>query len=303
MQILVTGLNHRTAALALREQVAFSPAQARQAMQELRAQGVLSEVAILSTCNRSEIYGLAVQATTALPRIKDFFSCFHGLEASVLDGSLYAWVGAEAARHLFRVSAGLDSLLLGEAEILGQVREAFQQAGKLGVTGSTLNRLFQDALAVGRRVRAQTEIGVRPTSVALAAVKLVEKIFGRLTDRTVLILGAGAMAEQTVEHLVDRNVARVLVANRSPDHALALAGRFHGHAILWEDLERALVEPDIAISSTRATEFVLGPAAVWWTTERLRESGRRRLALGIRIGVMAAYGYATLHNLRKVSGP
>ena len=262
MQILVTGLNHRTAALELRERVAFSASQAREAMMELRASEVLREVTILSTCNRSEIYGLAPQPTNAAGRIRRFFSSFHGVEASVLDASLYTWVGTEAARHLFRVGAGLDSLLLGEAEILGQVREAFRQAGELGVTGSTLDRLFQDALAVGRRVRAETEIGLRPTSIALAAVKLIEKIFGRVNDRTVLVLGAGAMAEQTVQHLVDRNVARVLVANRSPDHTLALARRFHGHALLWEDLEKALPEPDIVISSTSATEFVLGPAAV-----------------------------------------
>lgn len=262
MQILVTGLNHRTATLELRERVAFSPAQARLAMRELCARQVLREVAILSTCNRSEIYGLAAQATAAVPRIKEFFCTFHGVETSVLDGSLYTWMGAEAARHLFRVSAGLDSLLLGEAEILGQVREAFQQAREAAATGSILNRLFQDALAVGRRVRAETEIGVRPTSIALAAVKLVEKIFDQLNGRTVLVLGAGAMAEQTAEHLVERNVARVLVANRSPDHAFALARRFHGHALLWEDLEKALVEPDIVISSTSAAEFVVGPAAV-----------------------------------------
>ena len=262
MEILVTGVNHRTAGLAVRERVAFSASGARQAMQELRAGALLREVTIVSTCNRSEIYGLAARTEDTVPRIVQFFSSFHGVEAAALDGSLYTHAGAEAARHLFRVSAGLDSMLLGEAEILGQVREAFRQAREAGATGPRLHRLFEDALAVGKRVRAETEIGLRPTSMALAAVRLVEKIFASLQGRTVLILGAGAMAEQTVECLVDRAVGRVLVSNRSPERGFELARRFRGYAVPWEDVENALGEADIVISSTSAPDFVLGPAPV-----------------------------------------
>jgi glutamyl-tRNA reductase len=160
-------------------------------------------------------------------------------------------------RHVFRVAAGLDSMFLGEAEILGQVRDAYQAALEFGATGPVLNRMFQAALEVGKRVRTETEIGTRPVSVAFAGVKLAEQIFGKLAKHTALILGAGTVGEQVVEHLHDRGIARLIVANRSADRAREMAARWNAEVVAWSDLESALREPDMVVSSVSAEEAVL----------------------------------------------
>src|SRR5580698_2799152 len=208
MEIVLIGLNHRTAPVELRERVSFTADQAQQAAEELRSKGVLSETLVLSTCNRSELYGVppesAADSTLAMER---FFSSFHRVELRSLDGSMYRRHDREAVRHLFRVASGLDSMLLGEAEILGQVREAYRYAHENGATGPVLNRLFQGALEVGKRVRSETELGTRPMSVASAGVKLAERIFGKMNERSALVLGAGTISEQVVNQLRDRGIA------------------------------------------------------------------------------------------------
>jgi glutamyl-tRNA reductase len=174
-----------------------------------------------------------------------------------LDGALYRHHDRHAVRHLFRVASGLDSMVLGEAEILGQVREAYRAAHESGATGPVLNRMFQGALEVGKRVRHETELGARPMSVASAGVKLAERIFGKLNQRTVLVLGAGTISEQVVAQLRDRRIAHLYVMNRSRDRAELLAREFSGKVINWEDWDAALAQPDVIVSSISTEEPAL----------------------------------------------
>lgn len=281
-QIILIGLNHRTASVDLRERVAFSPAQAIRAAEELRARRIVDEAVVLSTCNRSELYGVpCADADSAAGAMECYFSAFHQLPPGEINGALYRHLNTEAIRHLFRVAAGLDSMLLGEAEILGQVRQAYLAALEGGVTGPVLNRLFQNALEVGKRVRAETDLGTRPMSAAYAAVKLAEQIFGNLKGHTALILGAGAMGEQVVEHLRHRGISRVLVSNRSRARMDELALRFAGEAAGWEQLPHFLEQPHVVISTVSSDAPVLTPSLV----ERAQAARGGRALLMIDLGV------------------
>jgi glutamyl-tRNA reductase len=258
MEIVLVGLNHRTAPVEVRERVSFTTEQARRAAEELRARGILEETLVLSTCNRSEVYGVPPESShECAPGLSSFLSEFHSVRPDVLRGSLYHHYDREAVRHLFRVSAGLDSMLLGEAEILGQVREAYRFAHEHGATGPVLNRLFQGALEVGKRVRTETELGTRPVSVASAGVKLAERIFGKLRERSALVLGAGTISEQVVEQLRSRGIAHLFVMNRSQERAESLAQRFGGKVVPWGEWETALNGPDVVVTSISAEEPVL----------------------------------------------
>jgi glutamyl-tRNA reductase len=189
--------------------------------------------------------------------LSTFLSEFHAVRPDVLGVSLYHHYDREAVGHLFRVAAGLDSMLLGEAEILGQVREAYRSAQEHGATGPVLNRLFQGALEVGKRVRAETELGTRPMSVASAGVKLAERIFGKLNERSALVLGAGTISEQVVSQLRDRGIARLYMMNRSRERAEELGSVFGGKVVGWGEWEEALRAPDVVVSSVAAEEPVL----------------------------------------------
>src|SRR5690242_4767601 len=258
MEIVLVGLNHRTAPVEVRERVSFNAEQSRRAAEELRARGILEETLVLSTCNRSEVYGVPPESShECAPGLSTFLSEFHSVRADVLGVSLYHHYDREAVQHLFRVAAGLDSMLLGEAEILGQVREAYRFAHEHGATGPVLNRLFQGALEVGKRVRTETELGKRPMSVASAGVKLAEHIFGKLADRSALVLGAGTVSEQVVSTLRDRGIAHLHVMNRSRDHAQAIATQFGGRVIEWGNWESAFSVPDVVISSVSSEEPIL----------------------------------------------
>jgi len=238
--------------------VSFTNDQARQAAEELRARGILHETLVLSTCNRSEVYGVPPEtARESAAALSNYLSSFHSVQLDLLSPSLYHHYDRNAVRHLFRVASGLDSMMLGEAEILGQVREAYRIAYEHGATGPVLNRLFQGALEVGKRVRSETELGARPMSVASAGVKLAERIFGKLQERIALVLGAGLISEQVVSQLRDRNIARLFVTNRSLDRADHLAREFSGKVIAWDDWESALTLPDVIVSSVSAEEPVL----------------------------------------------
>jgi glutamyl-tRNA reductase len=258
MEIVLVGLNHRSAPVEVRERVSFTNDQARQVAEELRARGILHETLVLSTCNRSEVYGVPSETTReCAAALSNYLSSFHSVQLDVLSPSLYHHSDRNAIRHLFRVASGLDSMMLGEAEILGQVREAYRVAYEHGATGPVLNRLFQGALEVGKRVRSETELGTRPMSVASAGVKLAERIFGKLQARTALVLGAGMISEQVVSQLRDRNIARLLVMNRSLDRAEHLAREFSGKVMAWDNWESALTLPDVIVSSVSAEEPVL----------------------------------------------
>ena len=258
MEIVLVGLNHRTAPVEVRERVSFNAEQAQRAAEELRARGILEETLVLSTCNRSEVYGVPPESShECAPGLSSFLSEFHSVRPDVLSVSLYHHYDREAVRHLFQVAAGLDSMLLGEAEILGQVREAYRFAHEHGATGPVLNRLFQGALEVGKRVRTETELGTRPMSAAAAGVKLAERIFGKLSERKALVLGAGAMSELVISHLRDRGIAQLYVMNRSRDKADELAKQFGGKVVGWGEWDSALQTPDVVVSSVSAEEPVL----------------------------------------------
>lgn len=282
MEIILVGLNHRTAPVEVRERVSFTVEQARRAAEELRARGILEETLVLSTCNRSEVYGVPpenMRETAAA--LSAFLSTFHAVRPEELHRSLYQHYDRDAVRHLFRVAAGLDSMLIGEAEILGQVREAYRAAHELGATGPVLNRLFQGALEVGKRVRTETELGTRPMSVASAGVKLAERIFGKLRERAALVLGAGTISEQVVAQLRDRGIGRLLVTNRSAERAEEFARRFGGRVIPWGEWDAALVQPDIVVSSVSAEEAVLRRE----TIERAMSARGNRALLLMDLGV------------------
>jgi glutamyl-tRNA reductase len=282
MEIVLIGLNHRTATVALRERVAFSAEQAREAAEQLRSQGILEETLVLSTCNRSELYGVPRELTTdGAGAVELFLASFHQLSPSELNGSLYRHRDSHAVRHLFRVAAGLDSMLLGEAEILGQVRDAYRIALDHGATGPVLNRMFQGALEVGKRVRSETQIGTRPVSVAFAGVKLAERIFGKLNSHRALIIGAGATSEQVVRHLCDRGIKHLRVLNRTPEHAVDLAARFGGEVVPWENLSAALDWPDLIVTSVSSNEPILTRS----TIERAMSARGNRALLLIDLGV------------------
>ena len=258
MEIVLVGLNHRTAPVEVRERVSFTAEQSRKAAEELRSRGILQETLVLSTCNRSEIYGVPPETShECAPGLSSFLSEFHSVRPDVLSISLYHHYDREAVRHLFRVSAGLDSMLLGEAEILGQVREAYKYAHEYGATGPVLNRLFQGALEVGKRVRSETELGTRPMSVASAGVKLAERIFGKMTERSALVLGAGTISEQVVNQLRDRGIGRLFIMNRSRERAEELATRVGGQVVAWGEWDAALKAADVVVSSVASEEPVL----------------------------------------------
>ena len=282
MEIVLIGLNHRTASVDLRERVAFTPEQAREAAVQLRSRGILEESLVLSTCNRSELYGVPREdATDSAGAVELFVASFHQLSLAELNGSLYRHRDSHAVRHLFRVAAGLDSMLLGEAEILGQVRDAYQIALDRGETGPVLNRMFQAALEVGKRVRNETELGTRPVSVAFSGVKLAERIFGKLNNHRALIVGAGATSEQVVRHLSDRGIKQLRVLNRTPEHAVDLAARFGGEVVPWENLAAAVDWPDLIVTSVSASEPILTRAII----ERAMAARGNRALLLIDLGV------------------
>jgi glutamyl-tRNA reductase len=268
--------------VALRERVAFSAEQALEAAEQLRSRGILEETLVLSTCNRSELYGVPSELSIdSSGTVELFLASFHQLSPGELNGSLYRHRDSNAVRHLFRVAAGLDSMLLGEAEILGQVRDAYKIALDHGATGPVLNRMFQGALEVGKRVRSETEIGARPVSVAFAGVKLAERIFGKLNSHRALIVGAGATSEQVVRHLSERGIKKLRVLNRTPEHAVDLAAQFGGEVIPWENLSAALEWPDLIVTSISNNEPILTRAMI----ERAMVARGNRALLMIDLGV------------------
>ena len=260
MTLLALGLNHQTAPLALRERVAFAPEATAEALAGLLAQPGVSEAALLSTCNRTEIYCQVETGAEAEPAA--WLARHHGLGADQLRTYLYEHRDGAAARHLFRVATGLDSMVLGEPQILGQVKEAWQRARDNKALQGGLDRLFQQSFAVAKRVRTDTRIGAHPVSVAFAAVRLAQSLFAELERATVLLIGAGDTIELAARHLADQQAHRLLIANRTLEHAQTLATRFGGYALALDELDRHLADADIVISATASREPVLKREAV-----------------------------------------
>lgn len=260
MPLLAIGLNHQTAPLALRERVAMDGGQLPAALQGLSAVPGVEEAALLSTCNRTELYVQVADGHES--GVSDWLATHHGLAPDTLSGYLYEHRDEHAVRHLFRVATGLDSLVLGEPQILGQVKDAWQAARSQHHLRTPLDRLFQQSFSVAKRVRTDTRIGAHPVSVAYAAVRLARQVFSELDRATVLLVGAGDTIELAARHLVDAKVKRLLVANRTLDHAQALASRHGGYALPLTELERHLPEADIVITATASREPVLRRTAV-----------------------------------------
>jgi glutamyl-tRNA reductase len=258
MELVLVGLNFRTAPVEVREKVSFSQEQALRAAEDLRSQGLFEETLVLSTCNRSEVYGVRpIGNRESAIALAAYLCKFHKLQPDVLNPTLFHHYDHDVVRHLFRVSAGLESMLLGEAEILGQVREAYLRAHEGHVTGPVLNRLFQAALEIGKRVRAETELGTRPMGVASAGMKLAERIFGKLSDRSALVLGAGTISEQVVSQLRDRGIGHLYLSNRSREKAEEFARLYNGKVIEWGEWDTALKLPDVIVSAVGVQDALL----------------------------------------------
>ena len=239
MRLFAVGLSHRTAPVELRECVDFSRAGVDAALRAIAEKGATREVVVVSTCNRAEIYAAGDTEATAEAMAR-FFGEYHGMPHERMSTHLYVRRGQEAARHLFRVAAGLDSLVVGEPQILGQVKAAYATASGMKLTGALTNRLFHSAFAVGKRVRTETGLGEGAVSVSYAAMALARKIFGSLKGLHVLILGAGEMAKLTGIHLQAQDVQQITIASRTLETAQRLAAQLGGRAAAWTQLDEAL---------------------------------------------------------------
>ncbi len=258
MTLLAVGINHKTAPVELREKVAFGPEALPRALAEMPSQAGVSEVVLLSTCNRTEIY---CQAESAL-RVRQWLAQFHQVDDTELSRHLYIHQEDEAIRHLLRVACGLDSLVLGEPQILGQIKQAFSQARQAGVVSQVMERLFQHGFNVAKQVRTETEIGASAVSVAFAAVSLAKRIFPSLSDTKVLLIGAGETIELVARHLSEQGANKLMVANRTLARAETLAKDFHGEALTLEAVTERLHEADIVIGSTASPLPIIGKGMV-----------------------------------------
>ena len=239
MELVVIGLNHKTAPIEIREWVAFQEEQDADALSKVQALPSLKENMILSTCNRVEIYAATRETEKAILDLKDFLSQYHGLSLKEFEKSLYFHTGEDAVRHIFRVASSLDSMVVGEPQILGQIKEAYDIAAQIKTSGLILHRLLHRAFHVAKRVRTETKIGNSAVSVSYVAVELAKKIFGTLERKTVLLIGAGEMCELAAQHLVSGGIEKVLVTNRTYERAVALAQQFKGEAIPFEEIPMA----------------------------------------------------------------
>jgi glutamyl-tRNA reductase len=256
-EIVLLGLNHTTAPVEIRECIAFSETDADTALSALKSERVIREVLLLSTCNRVEVLLVTDQVEPAVDTAKDFIARFNRIPREQFEASLYVHTGDAAVRHVFRVAASLDSMVVGEPQILGQLKAAYRTATEKKTTGVILNRLLHKTFFVAKRVRSETGIGDRAVSISYAAIELARKIFGQLEGRNVLLIGAGEMAELAVEHLIRSRSGRIHVVNRTFERAVELAARFNGKALRVEELVDSLQDADIIISSTGSPDFVL----------------------------------------------
>lgn len=257
MHIITVGLNYKTAPVEIRERLSFQEDSLSAAMTELQKQKSVLENVIVSTCNRTEIYAVVDQLHTGRYYIKEFLSKWFHIPQAEFTPFLFIYEQEAAVEHLFRVSAGLNSMVLGETQILGQVRQSFLQSQEEGACGTVFNHLFKQAITLAKRAHAETDIGANAVSVSYAAVELAKKIFGRLDGRHVLVLGAGKMGELAIKNLQGSGATKVTVMNRTFEKAATLADRFDGQAKGIDELQCALVEADILISSTGSKEYVI----------------------------------------------
>ncbi len=257
MKLLVIGLNHKTASVDLRERFAFTGPRLEEAVTRLRGLPEVKEAAVLSTCNRVELYLSVNSLDSASERVRDFLSVFHAMERKEFENVLYVHAETDAVRHVMRVAASLDSMVVGEPQILGQLKDAFDFSLSKKSTGIFLNTLMKKAISAAKRVRTETRIAENAVSISFAAVELAKKIFTDLTEKSFMLLGAGDMAELAARHLVNNGVKHVMVSNRTYERGCELAREFCGRAVRFEDFLLELTHVDIIICSTGAPSYVL----------------------------------------------
>jgi glutamyl-tRNA reductase len=277
-RLLLVGTSHRRAAVELRERLAIGPHEAAEVALQLAERG---EAVVLSTCNRSEVYLAAADPRAARVRVAAAFARRGGLSEAELEAALYVVRHEQVALHLFRVAAGLDSVVPGEPQILGQVREAHELAASNDAAGPLLNRLFTQALHTGKRVRSETAVAERPASIAAAAAQLARGVFGELAGRRILIIGAGKMGELAAASLVSAGVENVFIANRTLERAAALAARFNGRSVAFERLAAELERADVIVSSTRCPRLVVSAEQV--AAALVRRGSRPLLLIDIAV--------------------
>ena len=260
MTLLTLGINHKTAPVEIREKVAFAAENLARALKELISQEAVNEAAILSTCNRTELY--CSLNSTDRDVLINWISQFHDVKHDDLAPYVYTYANNEAVQHILRVASGLDSLVMGEPQILGQIKDAYAHATDAGAIGQQLNRLFQHTFSVAKEVRTNTAIGSNPVSVAFAAVSLAKQIFSNLSEHTALLIGAGETIELVARHLKEQGIRKMNVANRTVERAQVLASQFDGEAIPLVEMPDRLVDADIVISSTASQLPILGKGAV-----------------------------------------
>lgn len=256
-EIILLGLNHKTAPVEIRECLAFNGDETLIALKELMAQPTIKEAVLVSTCNRIEVLLAAEDPTQATDCAKNFVAGFKKIPVADFEDSLYLHSGDKAVRHIFRVAASLDSMMVGEPQILGQIKEAYRTATIIKSSGVILNRLLHKTFFVAKRVRSETGIGDNAVSISYAAIELGKKIFGSLENKEVLLIGAGEMAELAVEHLLRNRSGRITVANRTFERGVELARRYKGEAVRFEEIPTILNQVDIIISSTGSPDFVV----------------------------------------------
>ncbi len=278
MPLRILGLNHNTASVEIREQVVFSGKEIGRALTRVRDIDGVDEAVLLSTCNRTEFYVMSDDGGQR--RLKDWLHDERNLDPSFAN-SIFSIKHDDAIRHIFRVACGLDSMVLGEPQILGQLKDAYREAQQSGTVGKQLSRLFQHTFSVAKKVRTDTKIGSSPVSVAYAAVSLAQQFFADFSRQTALLVGAGVTVELLARHLESNNIGRLFVANRDVERARNLAGRFGGFALPLSELEGTLPEADILISSTASPETVVTLAHI----KSALKARRRRPIFAVDIAV------------------
>lgn len=259
MNLIIVGLNHKTSPIEIREKLSFPSQTIGEPLKKLTNHFGLNEGVILSTCNRVEVLAITNDMEKGIWQIKRFLSDYHSIPLEKLDEHLYVHLGEDAVKHLFRVGAGLDSMVMGEPQILGQVKDAYGYAVQYNTAGVIVNKLYHKAFQVAKRIRSETKIGESAVSISFAAIELARKIFGDLSGKSCMLIGAGEMAELAAKHLLTNGIREILVANRTYEKAVEMVKGFGGTAIMFREFPHYLKNVDIVIASTGAPNFIIRP--------------------------------------------
>lgn len=271
MELLILGINHKTAPVEMRERLSFSHSESLDANRSLKCEALLAENLILSTCNRVEIYAVSKPDNDSVNSIKDYLARQKGINLLDYKESIYVYKGREAVEHLFKVASGLDSMVIGEMEILGQLKQAYRDAKNSSGTGKVLNRLFEKAFNTAKKIRTETSIGHGAVSLSSAAVRLAKKILGDLSSKKTLIIGAGEIGEQLLRYLKKSGVESIMVANRTLERARELTDRFNAIAVAFKDFREKLKEVDIVITSTGSPHCIIRHDDALWLMPKRKQ--------------------------------